>query len=98
VEFGITRLSRAKTTSERFLGFRRNHWGIETGLHYRRDVTFKEDAAHMIIGITAKVMTSIHNLVIALIRQSNFQNATQAGRWFAVHLSDAFALLTTPFS
>ena len=80
------------------MSFRREHWGIETGLHYRRDVTFKEDATRMTIGNTGKVMASINNLVIALIRQSNFQNAPQARRWFAAHLSDAFALLTTPFS
>ena len=52
----------------------------------------------MTIGNTGKVMASINNLVIALIRQSNFQNAAQARRWFAAHLPDAFALLTTPFS
>jgi predicted transposase YbfD/YdcC len=98
VEFGITSLSRAKTTPERLLGLRRNHWGIETGLHYRRDVTFKEDATRMTIGNTGKVMASINNLVIALIHQANFQNAAQARRWFAAHLPEAFALLTTPFS
>lgn len=98
VEFGITSLSRKKITPDRLLSFRREHWGIETGLHYRRDVTFKEDATRMTIGSTGNVMASINNLVIALIRQANFQNAAQARRWFAAHLNDAFALLTTPFS
>jgi predicted transposase YbfD/YdcC len=67
VEFGITSLSRKKITPDRLLGFLREHWGIETGLHYRRDVTFKEDATCMTIGNTAKVMASINNHVIALI-------------------------------
>jgi predicted transposase YbfD/YdcC len=98
VEFRITSLSRQKITPERLLDFRREHWGIETGLHYRRDVTFKEDATRMTIGDTGKVMASINNLVIALIHQANFQNAAQARRWFAAHLPEAFALLTTPFS
>ena len=98
VEFGITSLSRKKTTPEHLLCFRRTHWGIETGLHYRRDVTFKEDATRMTIGNSGKVMASINNLVIALIHQANFQNAAQARRWFAAHLPNAFALLTTPFS
>lgn len=98
VEFGITSLSRKKIMPERLLSFRREHWGIETGLHYRRDVTFKEDATRMTIGHTGKVMASINNLAIALIRQANFQNAAQARRWFAAHLSEAFALLTIPFS
>lgn len=98
VEFGITSLSRQKITPDRLLAFRRQHWGIETGLHYRRDVTFKEDATRMTIGNSGKVMASINNLVIALIRQAKFQNAAQARRWFAAHLPQAFALLTTPFS
>ena len=92
MEFGITSLSRAKTTPECLLGFRRNHWEIETGFHYRRDVIFKEDATRMAIGNTGKVMASINNLVIALIHQVNFQNAAQARRWFAAHLTDAFCL------
>jgi len=32
-------------------------------LHYRRDVTFGEDAARMTIGHTGNVMASINNLV-----------------------------------
>jgi hypothetical protein len=43
-------------------------------------------------------MASINNLVLALIRQAGFHNAAQARRWFAAHLSQTFALLTTPFS
>ena len=97
VEFGITSLSRSKTTPEQLLSFRRCHWGIEIGLHYRRDVTFKEDATRMTVGNTGKNMASINNLVIALIHQAKFQNTAQARRWFAAHLSQAFALLTTPF-
>ena len=98
VEFGITSLSRAKTTPESLLRIRRDHWGIETGLHYRRDVTFHEDATRMTIGNTGKNMASINNLVIALIYQANFQNAAQARRYFAANLSKAFTLLLTPFS
>ena len=98
VEFGITSLTRKEVSPEQLLNLRRAHWGIETGLNYRRDVTLNEDGTRMTIGNTGKVMASINNLVLALIRQANFYNAAQARRWFAAHLSDAFALLTTPFS
>ncbi len=77
---------------------RRAHWGIESGLHYRRDVTLKEDATRMTVGNTGKVMASINNLVLALIRQAGFHNAAQVRRWFAAHLSETFALLATPSS
>jgi predicted transposase YbfD/YdcC len=98
VELGITSLSRTTTSPARLLKIRRSHWGIETGLHYRRDVTFHEDATRMTIGHTGHVMASINNLVIALTRQAKFRNTAQARRWFAAHISDAFSLLTMPYS
>jgi predicted transposase YbfD/YdcC len=98
VEFGIASLTRTKSSPSRLLKIRRAHWGIETGLHYRRDVTFKEDATRMTVANTGHVMASINNLVIALIHQAKFENAAQARRWFAGHISEAFLLLTTPFS
>lgn len=98
VEFGITSLTRKQTSPLRLLQIRRAHWGIETGLHYRRDFTLNEDATRMTLGHMGKVMASINNLVLGLIRQAKFHNAAQARRWFAAHTSAAFALLTTPFS
>lgn len=96
VEFGITSLTRQKASASRLLEIRRAHWGIEAGLHYRRDVTLKEDATRMTVGNTGIIMASINNLVLALIQQAKFYNAAQARRWFAANLSQAFTLLTTP--
>ena len=98
VEFGITSLPRQAASPVHVLHIRRAHWGIETGLHYRRDVTLHEDATRMTVGNTGLVIASINNLVLALIRQAGFYNAAQARRYFAAHLSKAIALLTTPFS
>jgi predicted transposase YbfD/YdcC len=96
VEFGITSLTRQKASASRLLEIRRAHWGIEAGLHYRRDVTLKEDATRMTVGNTGIIMASINNLVLALIQQAKFFNAAQARRWFAANLSRAFTLLTSP--
>jgi predicted transposase YbfD/YdcC len=96
VEFGITSLTRQEISPLKLLNIRRSHWGIETGLHYRRDVTLREDATRMTVGNAAKIMASLNNLVLALIRQANFHNAAQARRWFSAHIHKAFSLLTTP--
>jgi predicted transposase YbfD/YdcC len=96
VEFGITSLTRQKVTPLTLLNIRRAHWGIETGLHYRRDVTLREDATRMTLGNAAQIMACINNLVLALIRQANFHNTAQARRWFSNRINKAFALLTTP--
>ena len=98
VEFGITSLSRKKATPLKLLEVRRAHWGIETGSHYRRDVTLREDATRFTIGHGARVMANINNLILALIRQAGFLNAAQARRFFAAHLSAAFSILITPYS
>jgi predicted transposase YbfD/YdcC len=98
VEFGIASLSRATASPARLLEIRRAHWGIETGSHYRRDVTLNEDATRMTVGNLAKVMACINNLVLALIKQAKFHNAAQARRWFSAHIPQAFNLLVTPFS
>lgn len=94
-EFGITSLSRTQTSPADLLQYRRQHWLIETGLHYRRDVTFKEDATRMTKAAVGHIVAIIHNMVIALIKRAGYSNAAKARRWFAGHLDQAFALLIT---
>ncbi len=48
-EFGIASLDRTQATPSHLLQLRRSHWGIETGLHGRRDVTFQEDATRKVV-------------------------------------------------
>lgn len=95
VEYGMTSLPRYKANAARLLNMRRQYWQIETGLHYRRDVTFREDATRMTIGAAGKILAMIHNLVIWLLKLAGFKNAAKGRRWFAGHLEEAFALLTT---
>jgi predicted transposase YbfD/YdcC len=45
--YGITSLPPTEATPARLLELTRGHWSIENGLHYRRDVTFHEDACRM---------------------------------------------------
>jgi predicted transposase YbfD/YdcC len=47
-EWGITSLDRTQASPLHLLKVRRAHWGIENGLHGRRDVTFHEDATRKV--------------------------------------------------
>ncbi|MFO0928352.1 MAG: ISAs1 family transposase [Gemmataceae bacterium] len=47
VVYGITSLGREQADAARLLGLVREHWGIENGCHYRRDVTLGEDASRV---------------------------------------------------
>jgi predicted transposase YbfD/YdcC len=93
VEYGITSLTRKKASAQRVMHVRRQHWLVETGLHYRRDVTFHEDATRMTKGAAGCILAMIHNLVLGLIKQAGFHNAAQARRHFDGHIDQAFALL-----
>ena len=95
IEFGITSLPREQAAPTKVLHARRKHWGIETGLHYRRDVTFREDATRMTIGAAGRILATVHNLVIGLIKRAGFTNAAKARRYYEGHLDEAFRLLIT---
>jgi predicted transposase YbfD/YdcC len=93
IEFGITSLSRDQASPAEVLQFRRKHWFIETGLHYRRDVTFREDATRMTIGASGRILATVHNLVIGLIKRAGYSNAAKARRYYEGHIDQAFSLL-----
>ena len=95
IEFGITSLSRVKAPPAKVLQVRRKHWAVDTGLHYRRDVTFHEDATRMTIGASGRILATVHNLVIGLIKRAGYDNAAKARRYFDGHLDEAFYLLIT---
>jgi len=42
--YGVTSLTAREASPQRLLELNREYWGIENGLHYRRDVTLREDA------------------------------------------------------
>lgn len=95
VEFGITSLPREQASPANILQFRRKHWSVETGLHYRRDVTFREDATRMTIGASGRILATMHNLLIGLIKRAGHNNAAKARRYYEGHLEEAFRLLIT---
>jgi len=98
MEYGITSLPRQQASPAKVLQVRRQHWRIETGLHYRRDVTFREDATRMTIGAAGRILATVHNLVLGLIKRAGYKNAAQARRYYEGHIDQAFALLITVYS
>ena len=93
VEWGLTSLSRQVASPARRLALRRRHWLIATGVHYRRAVTFQEDASRMTLGPAGHILSIIHDLVLGLLKTAGFTNAAQGRPWFDGHLSEAFARL-----
>jgi hypothetical protein len=69
VVYGITSLSPERADAARLLELTRGHWGIENGLHYRRDVTLEEDASRIRKGAAPEVMAALRNTVVYLAQE-----------------------------
>jgi predicted transposase YbfD/YdcC len=91
--YGLTSLTAAEADPARLLALLRGYWGIENGLHYRRDVTFKEDRCRLKIGHAARTMATLNNLVLGLIRRQGYTNAPQARRHYNAHPLEAVKLI-----
>lgn len=85
VVYGLTSLSQQQASPQRLLCLTREYWGIENGLHYRRDVTLHEDATRAIVGHTGHNLAILNNLVIALSLSSGDKNLPKARRLFDAH-------------
>lgn len=92
--YGFTSLSREKITPIELLEMIRSYWGIENGLHYRRDVTLNEDRTRMTKGNLAQAMACINNLVVGLlIGNLTYRYLPDARRFFDAHPAEAFDLV-----
>jgi hypothetical protein len=69
------------------------YWGIENGLHYRRDVTLKEDRTRVKIGQAPRVMAILNNLVVGLIARNGDRFVPEARRRFSAQPECALRLI-----
>jgi predicted transposase YbfD/YdcC len=91
-QYGLTSLNSDQACPQKMLELVRSEWGIENGLHYRRDVTFHEDKTRMTRKALARSMAIINNLIIALLSKHGFSNHAQARRFFDAKPASALAL------
>ena len=61
VRYGITSLPAAPANPNRLLALVRGHWGIENGLHSRRDATMGEDYAQLRMGQAPHVLALLNH-------------------------------------
>ncbi len=92
--YAITSQSRDEASPERLLYQNRTYWGIENGLHHRRDTTFQEDHCRATRGNTGRVMAIINNLIIGLLSYLGKTNHAEARREYCAYPRQALRLLT----
>lgn len=83
VRFGITSLPPTVASAQRLLEIARLEWGIENGLHHRRDVTLAEDACQVRHGQAPQVLAALNNTVVGIVRRAGEANLAAAQRAFA---------------
>lgn len=89
IVYGVTSLTPQKANPQRLLKLNRGHWSIENRLHYVRDVTFDEDRHQLRKGNAPRVMASLRNFTISILRSFHIKNIAKALRDMAAkpHLS-----------
>ena len=93
VVYGITSLTAQEAGPLRLLELIRSHWGIENGLHYRRDKTLREDWCHLKQGQAPRAMAVINNLIVGLVLRLGWTNLAEARRHFDAHRQEAVNLV-----
>ena len=68
--FVITSLDAREAAPEHLTGYVRGQWTIENKVHWVRDVTFREDSSRVRTGSRSRIMATLRNLAIRLIRQA----------------------------
>lgn len=91
--YGLTSLTPTRFPPERLLPLTQAYWGIENGLHYRRDVTLHEDATRLTIGNAGRILAAINNLVIGLCLRHHGPNVAKARRHFSAYPQEALQLI-----
>jgi hypothetical protein len=93
---GITSLNAERADAARLVKLTRGHWGIENGLHYRRDVTLGEDASRVRKGVAPQVMAALRNTIIHALDEIVAPNLAAAMRRLSNCFSQALSFLGLP--
>ncbi len=93
IVYGVTSLPTEEASPKQLLGMLRSYWRIESGLHYRRDVSLHEDQTRFKKHSAAQAMAIINNLILGLLAESDFLFVPTARRYYAAHPEEALDLL-----
>ncbi|AWM38481.1 hypothetical protein GobsT_33640 [Gemmata obscuriglobus] len=97
VVYGISSLSPVAAPPDTVLGYTRSHWGIES-LHYVRDVTLDEDRCRVRRGTAPRVLASLRNVAVYLLRRLGAGTIAAAVRTVVARPELALAALNQPIS
>lgn len=95
ISYAVTSAGKDRASAAELLQAWRGHWQIEA-LHWVRDVTFGEDQSQVRTGGAPRIMASLRNVAVGLIRAAGHTNVAAACRRHAARPQEALALLCLP--
>jgi len=95
VVYGLSSLPLSQTPAARILALVREHWAIESRLHWRRNVTLGEDGCQTRTGATPSLLAQLNSTILTLMDRMGVGNVARQMRYFDAHLEQALDLLLT---
>lgn len=93
VHYGITSLDPESGPPDQLLALKRGHWAIENRLHWRKDVTFGEDASLVHTGQGPTVMALLRDAAVSLLHRHGIWRVAACLRRHSQHPEAAIALV-----
>ncbi len=78
VRFYVTDLTTDDAGIEHLFRLVHGHWSIENGLHWVRGVTFGEDLSQVRTGTLSRILATLRNLAIGMIRHTTYRSVNIA--------------------
>jgi predicted transposase YbfD/YdcC len=81
--YAVTSLTVIQASHAQLAAIIRGHWGIEDRLHWVRDMDFGEDSSQVRTANGPRIMASLRNLVITIVRLAGATSIAAALRYHA---------------
>ena len=95
--YAVTNLTFDQVSPAQLAGLVRGHWAIENRVHHVRDTTYDEDRSQIRTGTAPRVMATLRNIAIGLIRtRRTGANIAAATRTLGRRTEQLLALLDHP--
>jgi len=74
VRYYLTDIDVTEASTDQLFRLVNGHWSIENGLHWVRDVTFGEDLSQVRTGTLPRILATLRNLAIGIIRHTTYRS------------------------
>ena len=93
IVYAVTSLPTHQASPAQLGAWVRGHWGIENGLHWRRDVVWQEDKSQIRTGSSPHVMAILRNIAITMLKRAGHRNIAKATRRLRNHPDQALKIV-----